>query len=211
MLIQKLRRRWWFTRRTRGLSQQCRRPNFARADRKSVLGRRPIDPAWHFFREDGTLMPPEEYPVNQVLATRQPVETKCSNCIVRPRPERVGSWSMHPVLGRENEISEVIVTSLTSRARAGAGRTQLPRLHRGVLGRRDHRQDLGRTDHQLEPGANESTATPLRKILDTPFATVPNGLMAELAGIMESLKHGKVVEHLETTRVRKDGQTIQSP
>jgi PAS domain S-box-containing protein len=33
--------------------------------------------------------------------------------------------------------------------------------------------------------------------------------MAELAGIMESLKHGKVVEHLETTRVRKDGQTIQ--
>ena len=35
-----------------------------------MFGREAIDPAWRFFNEDGTDMPRESYPVNQVLATK---------------------------------------------------------------------------------------------------------------------------------------------
>jgi PAS domain S-box-containing protein len=38
---------------------------------------------------------------------------------------------------------------------------------------------------------------------------IPPGLQEELATIMDGIKRGEGVEHLETTRVRKDGQTIQ--
>jgi|GEM_PF-335898 len=38
-----------------------------------MMGRTAIDPAWHFSREDGTVMPLAEYPVNRVLSTGQPL------------------------------------------------------------------------------------------------------------------------------------------
>ncbi|MEG4444285.1 PAS domain S-box protein [Microcoleus sp. AT9_B5] len=34
-----------------------------------MLGKTAISPAWHFVREDGSVMPLEEYPVNQVLSS----------------------------------------------------------------------------------------------------------------------------------------------
>jgi sigma-B regulation protein RsbU (phosphoserine phosphatase) len=39
-----------------------------------MLGKRAIDPAWRFFREDGSTLPFNEYPVNQVLTVRHPVK-----------------------------------------------------------------------------------------------------------------------------------------
>ena len=38
-----------------------------------LTGKNAIDPAWTFLREDGSPMPPEEYPVRRVLASRQPL------------------------------------------------------------------------------------------------------------------------------------------
>lgn len=38
-----------------------------------MMGKTAIDPAWHFCREDSTVMPFEEYPVNQVLNTGLPI------------------------------------------------------------------------------------------------------------------------------------------
>ena len=38
-----------------------------------MMGRTAIDPSWHFSREDGTVMPLAEYPVNLVLSTGQPL------------------------------------------------------------------------------------------------------------------------------------------
>ncbi|WRH65570.1 MAG: PAS domain S-box protein [Planktothrix sp. GU0601_MAG3] len=37
-----------------------------------MMGKTAIDPAWHFFREDGTPMPLEEYPIYLALSTKQP-------------------------------------------------------------------------------------------------------------------------------------------
>ena len=38
-----------------------------------MLGKKDIDPAWHFLRDDGTRLPTEEYPVNVVISTRKPL------------------------------------------------------------------------------------------------------------------------------------------
>lgn len=38
-----------------------------------MLGKAALDPAWHFVREDGSLMPVDEYPVSKVIADKTPV------------------------------------------------------------------------------------------------------------------------------------------
>jgi len=86
-----------------------------------MLGKTTIDSAWHFFLEDGTAMPLEKYPVNQVLASRQALR----NFIVRVhRPNKENDvWVLvnaDPVFGIEAEITQVIVTfvDITERKRA---------------------------------------------------------------------------------------------
>ncbi|MBD2464816.1 PAS domain S-box protein [Oscillatoria sp. FACHB-1407] len=39
---------------------------------EQMLGKVAIDPSWRFLREDGSVMPVKEYPVNRVLATQAP-------------------------------------------------------------------------------------------------------------------------------------------
>ena len=41
---------------------------------EQLLGRFAADPFWHFVREDGTRLPPEEFAVQQVLATQRAVQ-----------------------------------------------------------------------------------------------------------------------------------------
>lgn len=86
-----------------------------------MLGKTTNDSAWHFFLEDGTAMPLEKYPVNQVLATRQALR----NFIVRvhrPNQENNDVWVLvnaDPVFGKEAELTQVIVTfvDITERKR----------------------------------------------------------------------------------------------
>jgi len=69
------------------------------------------DPALHFFREDGTVMPHEEYPVSQVLAARRSLR----NLIVgvhRPGTKN-DVWVLvnaDPVFGSDDRIVQIIVT-----------------------------------------------------------------------------------------------------
>ncbi len=42
--------------------------------RAQLLGKAALDPAWQFQREDGSVMPLEEYPVQRVLATQAPLQ-----------------------------------------------------------------------------------------------------------------------------------------
>lgn len=39
-----------------------------------MLGKTAIDPTWHFLREDGSVMPSEEYPAHRVLSTGMPLK-----------------------------------------------------------------------------------------------------------------------------------------
>lgn len=88
---------------------------------EQLLGKTVADPEWKFFREDGTVMPSEEYPVNQVLARRQPLR----NLVVgvhRPDNPR-NLWAIvnaDPVFDHEQSIVETIVTfiDITERKQA---------------------------------------------------------------------------------------------
>jgi len=84
-----------------------------------MLGKRAMDPAWHFFREDGTIMPLAEYPVSRVLALRQPLR---SFIVGIHRPGMDDIWVLanaDPLFDEKNDITQVIVTfvDLTERKR----------------------------------------------------------------------------------------------
>lgn len=76
-----------------------------------LQGKMAIDPAWSFLREDGTVLPPESYPVNQALATGEPVNGQVLG-IQRPDlPEPV--WvkcNSYPVFADEGPLRQVVVT-----------------------------------------------------------------------------------------------------
>ncbi len=92
-----------------------------------LLGKMAVDPAWHFFREDGTAAALDEYPVNRVLTSRRAL----NNCILgvhRPNQEN-DVWVLvngDPVFGKEGEVAQVIVTfiDITERKRVESALAQ---------------------------------------------------------------------------------------
>ncbi|MES9944936.1 MAG: EAL domain-containing protein [Candidatus Thiodiazotropha sp.] len=76
-----------------------------------LLGKNSNDSDWHFLREDGSIMPVEEYPVNQVLAT----DSALHNILVGvDRPDREEPmWALVsalPVFDETHSITRVIVS-----------------------------------------------------------------------------------------------------
>ena len=55
-----------------------------------ILGKEAIDPHWQFVREDGSEMPQDEYPVNQVLSTVEPLHNQVVG-VKRPHSDDV-AW-----------------------------------------------------------------------------------------------------------------------
>ena len=76
-----------------------------------MLGKNSMDPAWHFTREDGTTMPLEEYPVNQVAASQK---TLGDLVIGVNRPGTDGRvWVLvnaFPVFEKPGKLRQIIVT-----------------------------------------------------------------------------------------------------
>ncbi len=78
---------------------------------EQLLGKAAIDPAWHFLREDGTPAQPDDYPVNRVLATRQPLKNHLMG-VHHPDTGR-DLWALvnaDPVFADNGEITQIIVT-----------------------------------------------------------------------------------------------------
>lgn len=76
-----------------------------------LMGKTAVDPSWHFLREDGAPMPTAEYPANRVIATRQPLKDLIMGVHRPDKQDYV--WALvnaDPVLGKEDEITQVIVT-----------------------------------------------------------------------------------------------------
>jgi len=76
-----------------------------------LSGKTDDDPAWSFVREDGTPLPTDEYPVNRVLATRQPLRDLVYG-INRPGAgdRRWVSVNALPEFGESSELARVVVT-----------------------------------------------------------------------------------------------------
>jgi PAS domain S-box-containing protein len=86
-----------------------------------MLGKAAIDPAWIFLRPDGSAMPREEYPVNRVLTTRQPLRDYILGITRAVKSDTI--WVLvgaDPVFDSKDEINQVIVTfmDITERKRA---------------------------------------------------------------------------------------------
>jgi diguanylate cyclase (GGDEF)-like protein/PAS domain S-box-containing protein len=88
---------------------------------EQLLGKTAIDPAWHFLNEDGSVMPLQEYPVSQVLASGSVLQ----NYVVGiDRPDREEPiWTLVngiPMFDEANRIQQIIVsfTDITERKKA---------------------------------------------------------------------------------------------
>lgn len=76
-----------------------------------MQGKTALDPAWYFFRENETIMPIEEYPVNLVISTKQPLENYVFG-VNRPL-SKTRIWVLvnaFPVFDNEGRIEQAIVT-----------------------------------------------------------------------------------------------------
>jgi len=76
-----------------------------------MMGKEAMDTSWSFWREDGTRMPIEEYPVVRVMATRKPLTNYVLGIDKSAGAER--SWVLvnaFPKTGVAGELEEVIVT-----------------------------------------------------------------------------------------------------
>lgn len=76
-----------------------------------IIGKAAPDPAWRFVREDGSTMPPEEYPVSRVIADRKPVYG-CVLGVVRSGWE-APRWAYvhaYPDLDEQGEVRQAVVS-----------------------------------------------------------------------------------------------------
>jgi PAS domain S-box-containing protein len=76
-----------------------------------MRGKQAIDPAWGFLQENGAPMPLEEYPVNRVLSSGEPI---ASQILGIRRSDRTGpvwvQYNAYPVLDANSHILQVVVT-----------------------------------------------------------------------------------------------------
>ena len=78
-----------------------------------LLGKTAFDPAWHFTREDGSVMPVEEYPANRVLAKRAPLQHYQVGIVRASGAEPMWAYvNAYPDLDEQGHLREVIVTFL---------------------------------------------------------------------------------------------------
>jgi PAS domain S-box-containing protein len=75
-----------------------------------MKGRMSFDPGWKFVNENQDPLPIEEYPVNQVAATREPFENEILG-VIRP-PDNDLAWltvNGFPVLDTQGKLTEILI------------------------------------------------------------------------------------------------------
>jgi PAS domain S-box-containing protein len=77
---------------------------------EQMLGKEAIEPTWHFAREDGTVMPIEEYPVNRVLATQAPLENYVLGINRGTQPQTWVLVTAFPEFDTTNQLKQIVVT-----------------------------------------------------------------------------------------------------
>jgi PAS domain S-box-containing protein len=90
---------------------------------EELLGKSVQDAAWEFVREDGTRMPPEEYPATRVAASGQALEDYVVGLRRPGDATQVVTWTLvsaGPVFGVQGELVQIIVTFVDITARKHA-------------------------------------------------------------------------------------------
>lgn len=100
-----------------------------------LLGKSNVDPAWSFVREDGSVMPVEEYPVNRVLATRQPFRGQVVGVNRPSQGDQVwGLTNAFPEFAPEGGLQRIVVTfvDITERRQAEDRQRHLTEVLRAI-------------------------------------------------------------------------------
>ncbi len=165
---------------------------------EQMQGKTAIDPAWHFLREDGSEMPLEEYPVNQVLTSRCALQ----NLVVGiRRPDREEDvWALvsaTPLVGEGGEIEQVIVSfaDITERKAADQRLAASEQLFRTLVENSpDHiaRYDLDLHRIYVNPTLRKQFPEPVEHLLGktteetySPL-TSPDRYMANIRQVIET-------------------------
>jgi len=124
---------------------------------EQMLGKTVIDKTWKFLDADGNEMPHEEYPVNRVLATQQPLKDLTAG-VYRSEKNDL-AWVLvnaNPVFDDKRNIQQVIVTfvDITDRKRAEESLHERERL----LNKVEEIAKIGGWEMNLEKGG-EATWT----------------------------------------------------
>ncbi len=85
-----------------------------------ITGRKSVDPAWNLLAEDGSPMPLEQYPINRILSTGQPL----SDVVMgynQPGKDRT-TWVLanaYPAFDERNQLEQLVLTfvDITDRRR----------------------------------------------------------------------------------------------
>ncbi|PVV05701.1 MAG: hypothetical protein B6D77_18415 [gamma proteobacterium symbiont of Ctena orbiculata] len=162
-----------------------------------LLGKTAIDPDWHFLREDESLLPPEEFPVNRVLASKHALQ---NTVIGIDRPDRIEIlWALvnaAPLFNETGGITHVIVSfsDISERKRAEQQLTASEQLFRTLVENSpDHiaRYDLNLRRVYLNPALQKLFTAPLNQVLqktsktDSPLLD-PKAYMANLQQVIDS-------------------------
>ncbi|MBM0744517.1 GAF domain-containing protein (plasmid) [Phormidium sp. CLA17] len=78
--------------------------------REQMLGKVAIDPGWQFLREDASVMPVEEYPVNRVLAMHAPLKNYVVGIRRGDQSQKWGLVTAFPEFAADGSLLQVVVT-----------------------------------------------------------------------------------------------------
>jgi diguanylate cyclase (GGDEF)-like protein/PAS domain S-box-containing protein len=75
-----------------------------------MLGKTAIDSSWHFCREDGTVMPLEEYPVQQVFSTGLPLKNYIAGINQHNRTRVWVLVNAFPEFNASQKLEQIVIT-----------------------------------------------------------------------------------------------------
>ncbi len=139
-----------------------------------MMGKKDIDSAWHFLRDDSRRLPIEQYPVNVVISTRKPLTNYVAG-IKNPKVKGI-VWvivNAYPEYDENQHLIQVVVTFWDY--------TQL-KLAEAALAKRT--RDLSKSNRELQHQIAE------RKLVEKELRNKQQQLSKELkiaAGIQQSL------------------------
>lgn len=78
--------------------------------REQLFGKTANDPIWQLVRDDGTVMPLAEYPVNHVLATQRPIHNRIVGVQHHHQARRWVLMTAFPEFDGDHQLTQVVVT-----------------------------------------------------------------------------------------------------